>query len=348
MPVFYLPMLYYPIQEDDRATGFLMPMYGSSLAMGSSISNAFFWAINRSQDATFFHDWMFSRGNGARRRVPLHARRRRRRATSAITGSTRRKRSSTAQPRAAAAEQDDPRRPQPEPAVRPVGARARRLLHRRHGAADLQPQLLQRLEQQPHASTAACPGRGATCRSTAVPAAPRRSTTTDDSTVSGSAPGFTAALSGVRLGPLPIFAHGQRRSRRDVLFIENFGDDSSDLGLIKADITPSIRAPLSTLPFLQVNATAAYRTTYYSESLADDLKTQIEVPMTRNYGDMRVDVVGPVFSRVFNPQQRDRRSHEARGRADVLGAAPHRDRQPGSHSDARPAPTTSSSAASRR
>ena len=25
VPVFYLPMLYYPIQEDDRATGFLMP-----------------------------------------------------------------------------------------------------------------------------------------------------------------------------------------------------------------------------------------------------------------------------------------------------------------------------------
>ena len=64
VPVFYLPLLYYPIQEDDRATGFLLPMYGSSLATGSSISNAFFWAINRSQDATFFHDWMFSRGNG--------------------------------------------------------------------------------------------------------------------------------------------------------------------------------------------------------------------------------------------------------------------------------------------
>ena len=64
VPVFYLPLLYYPIQEDDRATGFLLPMYGSSLATGSSISNAFFWAINRSHDATFFHDWMMSRGNG--------------------------------------------------------------------------------------------------------------------------------------------------------------------------------------------------------------------------------------------------------------------------------------------
>jgi hypothetical protein len=52
---------------------------------------------------------------------------------------------------------------------------------------------------------------------------------------------------------------------------------------------------------LRVNATAAYRTTC-CESLAADLKTQIEEPITRTYGDMRVEVVGPVFSRVFNPQ----------------------------------------------
>ena len=29
VPVFYLPMLYYPIQEDDRATGILMPQWGT-------------------------------------------------------------------------------------------------------------------------------------------------------------------------------------------------------------------------------------------------------------------------------------------------------------------------------
>jgi len=64
VPVFYLPMLYYPIQDDDRATGVLIPTYGASSARGQSISNAFFWAINRSHDATFFHDWLFSRGTG--------------------------------------------------------------------------------------------------------------------------------------------------------------------------------------------------------------------------------------------------------------------------------------------
>ena len=42
-----------PDQQGDRATGFLMPMYGASTIKGQTLSNAFFWAINRSQDATF-------------------------------------------------------------------------------------------------------------------------------------------------------------------------------------------------------------------------------------------------------------------------------------------------------
>ena len=65
VPVFYLPVLYYPVQDDGRATGFLMPTYGTSTIRGTSLSNAFFWAIGRSHDATFFHDWFTSRGQGA-------------------------------------------------------------------------------------------------------------------------------------------------------------------------------------------------------------------------------------------------------------------------------------------
>src|SRR5690606_31777686 len=63
--LFYWPFLYYPIQDDDRATGFLMPTYGTSTFRGQAISNAFFWAINRSQDATFVHDWFTRAGQGA-------------------------------------------------------------------------------------------------------------------------------------------------------------------------------------------------------------------------------------------------------------------------------------------
>ena len=105
--------------------------------------------------------------------------------------------------------------------------------------------------------------------------------------------------------------HRQRRGRAVHPAFSGNADVELDSSLTKADFTPSIRAPLSTLPFLQVNATASYRTTYYSESLADDKKTQIDEPVTRNYGDMRIDVIGPVFSRVFNPNNAiaDRMKH---------------------------------------
>ena len=64
VPMLYLPFLYYPTKKDDRATGFLIPTYGSSSLRGQSIHDAFFWAINRSQDATLLHDWFSKTGQG--------------------------------------------------------------------------------------------------------------------------------------------------------------------------------------------------------------------------------------------------------------------------------------------
>jgi LPS-assembly protein len=65
VPLFYLPVLYYPTKKEDRATGFLLPTYGRSTLRGQQLHNAFFWAINRSQDATISHDWSSKTGQGA-------------------------------------------------------------------------------------------------------------------------------------------------------------------------------------------------------------------------------------------------------------------------------------------
>ena len=62
VPALYLPAMYYPLSKDNRSTGFLMPSYGSSTIKGQTISNAFFWAIDRSQDATILHDWFSKTG----------------------------------------------------------------------------------------------------------------------------------------------------------------------------------------------------------------------------------------------------------------------------------------------
>ena len=74
VPVFYMPIFYYPVQKDDRATGFLIPTYGASTIRGQSLSNAFFWAISRSQDLTLLHDWLLEDGPGLRHRIPVRPR----------------------------------------------------------------------------------------------------------------------------------------------------------------------------------------------------------------------------------------------------------------------------------
>ena len=298
VPVFYLPMLYYPIQEDDRATGFLMPAYGNSLAMGSSISNAFFWAINRSQDATFFHDWMMSRGNGlgTEYRYVLGPQSQGNfryywldEKEAIVNGQVRQPRQS--KKIEGGLTQD-----------LPYGLAAR-------GRVDyftnvtVQQTYNHDFYNASQSNRTISGGLSGSWRSLSVNGQYLRSETfynEDQSYVSGSAPGMLASLSGVRVGRLPLFATVNAEAAR-VLYVQNNGATSTDLGLFKLDALPSIRAPLSTLPYLQVNATASYRTTYYSESKAAN-NVQIEEPVTRRYGDMRVEIVGPVFSRVFTPQ----------------------------------------------
>ncbi|MEY4095937.1 MAG: Organic solvent tolerance protein [Acidobacteriota bacterium] len=308
VPVFYLPVMYYPIQEDDRATGFLLPMYGSSQATGSSISSAFFWAINRSQDATLWHDWMFSRGQGVGAEYRyLFGPQAQGNFTyywldekeAVINGRTRNARQSTAM-RGSLTQN------------LPLGLTARARVDYITDVAVRQT-YDRNFYNASNSNRTYNGGISGSWRNLSLNGTFQRVETfadLDRSTVTGQEPGFSAALSGVKLGPLPVFATVNAEAARNVWISRN-GTTELDQSLVKADLTPSVRAALSTLPFLQINATASYRTTYYSESLGDDLRTQIEVPVTRSYGDMRLDLIGPVLSRVFNPNNAiaDRMKH---------------------------------------
>ena len=65
VPLFYMPVFYYPDQQGGPGDRLSDSLYGTSTIRGQSISNAFFWAINRSHDATFLHDWFSKTGQGA-------------------------------------------------------------------------------------------------------------------------------------------------------------------------------------------------------------------------------------------------------------------------------------------
>lgn len=298
VPVFYLPIMYYPIQEDDRATGFLLPMYSSATYQGSSIANAFFWAINRSQDLTLFHDLFFSGSTGAGTEYRY------------LLGPT-------AQGNFRAYWLD-----QKEALVNGVEQPARKTQLYTGGLSQGLPLGLSAraninystdvTTQQLYSNnfydattsrrnvTGGVTGAWGGLSMNSVYTRNEYFYNATDSQIDGSAPGLAISYSGRKLPRLPAY-FSLTADAGHILYISRTPNLTVDKSLNKVDVVPALRAPLSTLPFLTVNASAAYRTTYFSESLAEDGRTQIEEAVTRQYADLRADIVGPVFSRVFNP-----------------------------------------------
>ena len=56
VPAFYVPVVYYPIRDDQRSTGFLFPHIGNSTTRGVNVGGGFFWAMGRSFDQTLYAD----------------------------------------------------------------------------------------------------------------------------------------------------------------------------------------------------------------------------------------------------------------------------------------------------
>jgi LPS-assembly protein len=64
VPVLPLPIIVYPIQEDQRSSGFLFPHFGTSQVRGFTLGTGFFWAMGRSYDQTFYYDYYAKTGFG--------------------------------------------------------------------------------------------------------------------------------------------------------------------------------------------------------------------------------------------------------------------------------------------
>lgn len=56
VPALYIPYFLYPIKEEGRATGVLVPHFGFSSVRGFNLGSGFFWAMGRSFDQTFYAD----------------------------------------------------------------------------------------------------------------------------------------------------------------------------------------------------------------------------------------------------------------------------------------------------
>jgi len=64
IPVFYFPILKFPLNKGGKATGFLFPVIGNSNLRGFFILNSFFWNIKPNVDLTLFFDYYAKGGIG--------------------------------------------------------------------------------------------------------------------------------------------------------------------------------------------------------------------------------------------------------------------------------------------
>jgi LPS-assembly protein len=62
IPVFYLPYAAPPVERLGRESGFLIPNFGTSNTKGTVVGDSFYWAINRSMDATVGGEYLSKRG----------------------------------------------------------------------------------------------------------------------------------------------------------------------------------------------------------------------------------------------------------------------------------------------
>jgi LPS-assembly protein len=307
VPLLYLPVFYYPIQEDDRATGFLIPTYGASTLRGQTVSNAFFWAINRSHDATIMHDWLTKAGQqvgGEYRYVTA-------------PGSQGNARFSFLDEKAMTIEgsnsQTDPRRSY---SLSGNVIQALPGTFRLRANADYFSSVVTQQQYQQDLSRATNRNRrfgthvGGSVGNYQISATADRTdyfyTATDLSTY-GALPRVNVSRSERPVAGTPLYfgLSGEyvtllRSTTRDDVKVQ-------DQGLTRFDINPVLRIPFNKLPFLGINSAISWRGTYWTESLTprvpNERQTQVPEGLGRQYWDAQVRIIGPVFTRVFNPPE---------------------------------------------
>src|SRR5204862_5352212 len=118
-------------------------------------------------------------------------------------------------------------------------------------------------------------------------------TDTTSSNLYGSTPRVTVAIAPQMLFGTPIYWSVNSESARIPNQQLQNGIVTSDRTLNKWDLAPTLRAPLSRLTFLSANASASYRTTYYSRSL-DENNNLTQAPLLREFLNLRSEIIGPV------------------------------------------------------
>jgi LPS-assembly protein len=300
VPLMYLPIFYYPIQEDDRATGFLMPIYGSTTIQGQKLTNQFFWAIGRSHDATFSHDWFSKTGHGfgSEYRYILGPGSQgtsrfsfvNERPTTYLDGNGVQR--SVDGSKSYSVNGDIIQR-------LPLNLRARSNIDY---FSNIRTQ--QRYQQDLYRATNRRRRYGANVAgswgSYIFSATADRNDTFygENFQTSGNLPRILLSRSERPIAGLPIYfgVGGEyvtflRSQTRDGLKV-------GDQGLTRFDVQPVLRFPFTRWPFLTANSLVAWHATYWTESIVDG--KQVPEGLGRQYFDLQTRITGPVLNKIWN------------------------------------------------
>jgi len=299
VPLMYLPVIYYPIQKSQRQTGFLLPTYGTSTIRGQSLSNAFFWAINRSQDATLFHDWFTRTGTGMGTEYRYIA-------GLQSAGNVRLYRFNQHETTYAQSGATLPAKTSYEftgAVTQALGGRARARMRLDYFSDVFTQQIYhQNIYQASRRNRLIEAGASDVFGPLSTTLLYQRNETFDSDTRSvlyGSTPKLSAVLAPQQLFGAPIYA--SLNSEYAFLPYRNVNDNvvTLDNSLARVDVAPAVRVPLSRLTYLSLNTSAGYRTTYYSRSF-DTRGVAVPDSFIRNYAQLRTEVLGPVFTKIWD------------------------------------------------
>lgn len=306
VPLLYLPAFYYPMDEDERSTGFLMPVYGTATYAGQKLTNAFFWALGRSHDATFTHDWLTKTGHalGAQYRYVLgggssgNARFHwvnEKEVTTIVNG----------------AESTSPSKQSFQITGDMVqtlggGVRARGFVD--YFSSLVTQQKFQHNVYQATNRTRRFGGNIAKSWAEYLMNATFEQRDFFDTenrlTRDGNLPRVSLSRGERPIGKSPLYFGVNSEY---VSFVrKTIVDDETlnDQGLTRLDVNPTLRIPFTKWPFLTVNSVVAWRGTYWSESI-DETGLQVPDRIGRSFFDFNARVTGPVFHRIWdNPTGR--------------------------------------------
>jgi LPS-assembly protein len=294
VPVVFSPYVVWPIKRD-RATGFLMPEMGSSDARGTVINTAFFWAINRSMDATFFYDYYSEAGAGLGleyRLIPNE------RGSVHLTGYELTK----------DVDVDESRRYRVGLKAEQRFLRGWRLLSKidivsdKDYYNDFERDLSLSVNSQQYSFVDLA--RSWSYYTFNVRADRREQyRTSSDAVIQQRLPEVEIRGRSQKLGAVPLYLSFEGSANN----LER-RDDTFDADYQRVDLGTTLSAPLTLAPWLDITPTLTLRDTYYTQSLdADEQDGVSDDSVNRTFMRFSFDILGPKLFRLFEPAPGSRR-----------------------------------------